>query len=480
MNHGRKTLWPDQGISIGAAQNHNLVTSLTQGRRDLGNYRDNRTAIIPLEDKVSAHRLTSNFQTHSHSFHPNVWPSLHLEGPRNPVIIKSRRELFSKRIDSEVKCALRRYVRQIYFERARNSGRDPGLEQNEVSFTIQDEKRIGIGLEIRRSITEPQVEAVLIVTFVIRGSVPVHSHPADHQTPHEYLSIGGHLYPVPDNFEKWATPHLRDLFSVKGHIDLLLRNIQQLTDFLTKGVESYLYLALKAQISVADHLYCPATRQRVKTFLPGNKLHESHRSIANDKAPRERITISTLKEEGAFSYKYGEPTSSRHLTPITILKNKTSFNGHKVPKDDRGTFNTHLENSTLLFRVTQGNFLTAESESFVYRAAGIINSQDDHRPCAKRRHFRPQRASNRSSHPGALHDKHPFASGQCAISALYVNRCLHIQHCDSSDFIDDIDIEISAETCLSETIEDHLPIENTEAHIWARREHNLFGSRAEV
>ena len=107
MNHGRKTLWLDQGISIGAAQNHNPVLSRTQRRRGLGNYCDDRAFIIPLENKVSTHRLTSDFQGHPNPFHPNIWPSLYLEGPRDPVFFESRRELFAYRIDSEVKCARR-------------------------------------------------------------------------------------------------------------------------------------------------------------------------------------------------------------------------------------------------------------------------------------------------------------------------------------------------------------------------------------
>ena len=110
MNHGRKTLWPDQGVSICAAQDHNPVTSLTKGRRGLGNYCDDRAFTIPLEDKVSTHRLISDFQAHPNSFHPNIRPSLHLEGPRDPVVLETRGELFASRIDSKVKCSFRRDV----------------------------------------------------------------------------------------------------------------------------------------------------------------------------------------------------------------------------------------------------------------------------------------------------------------------------------------------------------------------------------
>ena len=294
------------------------------------------------------------------------------------------------------------------------------------------------------------------------------------------MSIGEHLYPVPDNFKKWTSIDLCCFCLHEGQVYFLLRNHYCFIQRVTKGVESYFDLALKAQIRVADHFYRPAPRQRMKTFLPGNKLHEPNRCIADENSPRERITLPALKAERALSYENRHPARTSNLAAVAILKIQTPFHGDEVTEGNGSTLHLNLEDISLFFRIVKRNLLPTQNEDLFHRALGVVDSQYDHSSSTKGGHFRPQRASNRPSHPGALHDKHPFASGQCAISAIYVNRCLHIQHCDSSDFIDDIDIEISTETCLSETIEDHLSIENTEAHIWARGEHNLFGSRAEV
>ena len=235
------------------------------------------------------------------------------------------------------------------------------------------------------------------------------------------MSIGEHLYPVPDNFKKWTSIDLCCFCLHEGQVYFLLRNHYCFIQRVTKGVESYFDLALKAQIRVADHFYRPAPRQRMKTFLPGNKLHEPNRCITDENSPRERITLPALKAERALSYENRHPACTSNLTTVAILKIQAPFHGDEVTEGNGSTLHLNLEDTSLRFRIVKRNLLPTENEDLFHRALGIVDSQYDHSSRSKGGHFRPQRSSDCPGNSGSADDEDPFTRDQLPPYATNVN-----------------------------------------------------------